>query len=136
MGRWVIWGVGGFCFLSCCGSCGVLALHLVFGCSRVGAEVTAAKLDGRALELGLAAFHERFGRYPAAGEEVAALYESGVMRGSETPDPRGARYELRPPAGDGAPVPFRRGPDGIAGTEDDIAATEPRPPSCILSLCF
>lgn len=113
------------------GACDVIAQTPLFGieCSKV--DHVALTLRG--LQTGAEIHVERFGTLP---DSVGALYERGILRGTQAPDAWDHPFALERP-GPGR-VRFRSaGPDGLRDTADDLLSGEialpkaPEPPlSC------
>lgn len=88
-----------------------------------GAEVSAAKLDIKALEQGADMYRLKKGRYPNTSEGIGALYSSGTLKGSPKKDPWGNDYVYLFPGqkNSNGPDIVSYGPDGNPGGGDDIS---------------
>lgn len=136
MRAWLWWWILGSAAAVCGLALVVLLDSGVFGCGTPHTEQHAAEMDMKGLEQGLHMYHLRFARYPSSDEGLAALYASGILRGSLKSDPWGNAYHLLPPREvGGSPEILSSGEDGLQGTDDDISSVPPTP-SCFLGLCF
>ncbi len=108
----------------------LLALLALAGCSRRGhgpEEVARLKLAD--LHSVILAFHERNGRYPADADELRSALDDTGWGASVLLDPWGRGFLYHAP-GRQHPGSFdlcSRGPDGQAGTADDICVLNPGP---------
>ena len=102
--------------------------------SRSGQALAIAALnDVELLGVALALFKDDTGRFPTAEEGLSALNLPRGLEGWRGPyikkyaprDPWGYAYVYVPPTGSSPPKVLSVGPDGIAGTADDIVAATP-----------
>ena len=100
----------------------------------VRAQRAAAAADLANLSVAIESFRQDCGRYPTAVEGVSALsVQPPQLPGWHGPylkrpavDPWGKGYVYIPPAGSNPQQLLSAGPDGRAGTADDVTATPPQ----------